>query len=154
VNKVCGSQGEQGLQGEQGPVGSAGEQGIQGVAGPAGAPGPAGSANISGTQNRVIKFTAPTTGGDSQIFDNGTNVGIGFTTGMTKKLEVNGNGFFSHTSANETFSDAALISKSTAASFQWAALGFDNDAGFLAGSLGFNGSTAQGTMEARLRELI
>ncbi|MBT9168793.1 MAG: hypothetical protein DDT19_02141 [Syntrophomonadaceae bacterium] len=34
----------------------------------------------SGTINRVARFTAATTLGDSQIFDNGTNVGIGTTT--------------------------------------------------------------------------
>src|SRR5690606_10477567 len=37
----------------------------------------AGSANINGTANRIIKFTAATTGGNSLIWDNGTNVGIG-----------------------------------------------------------------------------
>lgn len=147
----AGPQGDIGTQGPAGPAGADGAQGIQGNDGPqgpagaAGPQGPAGSANISGTLNNVIKFTGATTGGNSQIFDNGTNVGIGFTTGMVKKLEVNGNGFFSHTSTNQTFSDASLIAKSTAASFQWAALGFDNDAGSLAGSLGFSGATALGT---------
>jgi len=151
---AAGPQGEMGPEGPAGPVGADGPQGVPGEAGPQGPQGipgalgpqgPAGSANISGTLNNVIKFTGATTGGNSQIFDNGTNVGIGFTTGMTKKLEVNGNGFFSHTSLNETYNDAALIAKSTSASFQWAALGFDNDAGFLAGSLGFSGATALGT---------
>lgn len=41
----------------------------------------------SGTVNRVVKFTAATTVGDSQIFDNGTNVGVG-TTSPNAKLEV------------------------------------------------------------------
>jgi hypothetical protein len=43
----------------------------------------------SGTTNRVAKFTGPASLGDSQIFDNGTNVGIG-TTSPSQKLVVNG----------------------------------------------------------------
>ena len=46
-------------------------------------------ANASGTTNYVSKFTGATTLGNSQIFDNGTNVGIG-TPGPVDKLEVNG----------------------------------------------------------------
>jgi hypothetical protein len=41
----------------------------------------------SGTTNYVSKFTAASTIGDSQIFDNGTNVGIGTIT-PTAKLDV------------------------------------------------------------------
>lgn len=137
-----GADGAQGMAGNDGPQGPQGIQGLQGVAGPE---GPAGSANISGTVNNVIKFTGATTGGNSQIFDNGTNVGVGMNTGLSKKLEVSGNGRFTHTSLNTTYQDAALIAKSTAASAQWAALGFDNDTGFLAGSLGYSGATAAGT---------
>jgi len=48
-----------------------------GPAGPAGPQGPAGSANINGTTNFIVKFTGANTGGNSQIFDNGTNIGIG-----------------------------------------------------------------------------
>ncbi len=44
----------------------------------------------SGTTNMVAKFTAAQTLGDSQIFDNGTNVGIG-SMGPLDKLHVNGN---------------------------------------------------------------
>jgi hypothetical protein len=43
----------------------------------------------SGTLNRLAKFTAAGTVGDSQIFDNGTNVGIG-TASPSAKLDVNG----------------------------------------------------------------
>ena len=45
----------------------------------------------SGTTNYIAKFTAGTTIGNSQIYDNGTNVGIG-TTGPAagSKLDVNG----------------------------------------------------------------
>jgi hypothetical protein len=44
-------------------------------------------ANASGTTNYISKFTGSTTLGNSQIFDNGTNVGIGTAT-PTGKLEV------------------------------------------------------------------
>ena len=44
----------------------------------------------SGTKNCVAKFTHPTKLGDSQIFDNGTNVGVG-TANPTDKFDVRGN---------------------------------------------------------------
>ncbi len=44
----------------------------------------------AGTTNFVAKFTNSTTLGNSRIFDNGTNVGIG-TTSPTAALHVNGN---------------------------------------------------------------
>lgn len=47
------------------------------------------SADLSGTTNYVSKFTSANTIGNSQIFDNGTNVGIG-TASPSAKLEVNG----------------------------------------------------------------
>jgi hypothetical protein len=50
-------------------------------------------ANASGTVNYVSKFTGATTLGNSQIFDNGTNVGIG-TTSPGAKLQVAGEGIF------------------------------------------------------------
>jgi len=43
----------------------------------------------SGTVNRVAKFTATGTVGDSQIFDNGTSVGIG-TVSPAAKLDIRG----------------------------------------------------------------
>lgn len=43
----------------------------------------------SGTTNYVAKWTSGTAIGDSQIFDNGTNVGIG-TASPAEKLQVNG----------------------------------------------------------------
>jgi hypothetical protein len=44
----------------------------------------------SGNRNYVAKFTNRTTLGDSQIFDNGTNVGVG-TANPTDKFDVRGN---------------------------------------------------------------
>ncbi len=48
------------------------------------------SEDIMGTPNRIAKFTAPSKLGDSQLWDDGTNVGIA-TTSPTAKLDVNGN---------------------------------------------------------------
>lgn len=52
-------------------------------------------ANANGTVNYVSKFTSATSLGDSQIFDNGTNVGIGTASPNSypygEKLSVNGN---------------------------------------------------------------
>jgi hypothetical protein len=47
----------------------------------------------SGTVSYIPKFTSGTAIGNSQIFDNGTNVGIG-TTSPNGKLQVNGNAYF------------------------------------------------------------
>lgn len=50
----------------------------------------------TGTPNYLSKFTGSGTLGDSQIFDNGTNVGIGTTTPSSdNRLEVNGRTFIS-----------------------------------------------------------
>jgi hypothetical protein len=53
-------------------------------------------ANASGTTNYVSKFTGSTTLGNSLIFDNGTNVGIG-TTGPSEKLHISGNSLITGT---------------------------------------------------------
>ncbi len=76
-----------------------------GPQGPAGVPGPAGSANISGTVNKVVKFTAANTGGDSQITDNGTFVGINQTNPFYK-LHV------THSGASGIVSESAIGSGS------------------------------------------
>jgi hypothetical protein len=74
------------------PPGLPGPQGPQGEIGPVGPPGPAGpagAATIEGSVNFVTKFTDPTVGGSSQIYDDGRNIGIG-TTEPNHRLEVNG----------------------------------------------------------------
>ena len=48
-----------------------------------------GGGTVSGTINYIPKFTSSTAIGNSQIFDNGTNVGIG-TASPAQKLDVNG----------------------------------------------------------------
>ena len=98
-----GPSGATGPAGPQGPAGATGPQGVQGVpgatgatgaagaTGPQGPAGPAGSANINGSVNRLVKFTSSTTGGDSQVFDNGSGVGVGTSTPAGgARLDVNG----------------------------------------------------------------
>lgn len=65
------------IQGPQGPQGPQGAQGFQGTGsqGPQGPQGPSGSA-VSGTTNNLVKFTSPTTLGNSSIVDNVTTVFI------------------------------------------------------------------------------
>jgi hypothetical protein len=53
-------------------------------------PSSGGTVTGTGTTNYVTKWTTSSNIGDSQIFDNGTNVGIGTTT-LTQKFHVNGN---------------------------------------------------------------
>ena len=75
--------GTTGPTGPTGPSGSNGTAGTTGAAGATGATGPSGSGTVSGTLNTIAKFTPNGTSvGNSQVFDNGTNVGIG--TGSAK----------------------------------------------------------------------
>jgi hypothetical protein len=71
-----GSSGTSGSSGSSGVSGAAGSSGSSGQTGAAGSSGTSGAGTISGTTNYVAKFTGSTTIGNSQIFDNGTNVGI------------------------------------------------------------------------------
>ena len=64
-------------------------QAVAGPAGPAGPPGPPGAANIKGSQNFLVKFKNEAEGGNSQIYDDGNQIGIG-TTEPKQRLEVNG----------------------------------------------------------------
>ncbi len=84
---VQGATGVQGAIGAQGAVGAQGSTGVQGATGTQGAQGAQGApgvGNASGTANYVAKFTAATVLGNSQIVDNGTNVGIGTASPYTK----------------------------------------------------------------------
>jgi hypothetical protein len=75
-----------------GPAGIDGIDGADGAQGPAGndgADGVDGAANISGTTNHLVKFTNATTGGDSKVYDDGTNVGVN-NTNPQSVLDVNG----------------------------------------------------------------
>ena len=96
----AGTAGATGPQGPAGPAGTAGAAGATGPAGPAGTPGatgpagaqgpagPAGSANINGTLNKLVKFTGATTGGNSNLTDDGTNVTVDIPT-VDGQFQVN-----------------------------------------------------------------
>jgi hypothetical protein len=76
-----------------GSAGTNGTSGTSGVNGASGSSGTSGAGTISGTLNYVAKFTPNTTTvGNSQIFDNGTSVGINTATpSASYLLDVNGN---------------------------------------------------------------
>jgi hypothetical protein len=99
---ATGPQGPIGLTGAAGPTGATGPQGIQGEQGPIGLTGATGPQGIQGEQGPTGLIASGTTAGNtaywdgtawvtnnSNIFNNGGNVGIG-TTNPTVKLEVNG----------------------------------------------------------------
>jgi len=94
-----GATGAQGLQGVAGPQGPAGPQGLQGPAGadgaqgPIGPQGPAGSTLPNGTVAGNTTYWNGTTWvvNNSNIFNNGANVGIG-TTSPWSKLTIQGAG--------------------------------------------------------------
>lgn len=86
-----GVQGNAGATGPTGPTGSGG--GATGPTGPTGATGPAGSGTVSGTLNYIAKFTPNgTSAGNSQIFDNGTNIGI-LNTSPSQSVDIGSSGF-------------------------------------------------------------
>jgi len=87
---VAGPTGPAGVAGPQGPAGPTGPQGLAGVAGPAGATGPTGPQGPAGASGFLTAGTAagntPYWNGsawvtnNSNIFNNGGNVGVGTTT--------------------------------------------------------------------------
>lgn len=58
---------------------------------------PTGGVTGSGTANYLSKWTGGTVLGNSILYDDGTNLGIGISVGMTDKLTVNGSIAFSST---------------------------------------------------------
>ena len=98
---ATGPQGPTGANGAQGPTGPAGANGATGPQGPtgangaAGATGPTGPGTICGTAatNFVTKFTSSGVNAgicNSQIFDNGTSIGIKTTTPANMLQMTNG----------------------------------------------------------------
>lgn len=100
IQGVTGTQGQQGLQGAQGIQGVQGLQGVQGVQGPTGTAGVKGATGSTGATgfltNGANAGNTPYWNGtqwvvnNSNIYNNGSNVGIGLTP-ANSKLEVNGN---------------------------------------------------------------
>ncbi|MDX2001626.1 MAG: hypothetical protein SFW35_04300 [Chitinophagales bacterium] len=102
---ATGATGADGAQGPMGPIGPTGATGADGLPGAQGNPGPQGpmgpqgptgatgatgaSANLTGTGNFLVKFHASGTSGiNSQLFDNGTSIGIGVVS-PDSKFQVN-----------------------------------------------------------------
>lgn len=78
--------------GPSGPTGPTGDTGSIGLTGATGATGPSGNGTVNGTLNYVAKFTPDSIYlGNSQIFDDGSSVGIG-NASPNAKLSVNGIG--------------------------------------------------------------
>ena len=86
-----GSNGGTGAQGLQGPQGFQGNNGSNGGTGAQGFQGPSGPGTVSGTTGYISRFTGSTSLGNSEIFQSGTNIGIG-TTSPSNKLHVAGGG--------------------------------------------------------------
>ena len=83
-----GTSGVNGTSGTSGNSGSSGTSGENGTSGNSGSSGTSGtSPDISGTINYIPKFTGATSLGNSLIYDDGTNLGIG-TTSPSAKLDI------------------------------------------------------------------
>jgi hypothetical protein len=126
---ATGLQGPAGVAGAQGPIGLTGPQGAQGIQGPVGATGATGSTGLQGPSGLLSSGAAagntPYWNGtswitnNSNVFNNGANVGIGTTT-PTVKLQVNGAAtntlaFNAGTSSTIDFSQSNLAYTSAAA---------------------------------------
>jgi hypothetical protein len=110
---ALGPQGPGGPQGAQGATGT-GSTGAQGASGPQGAQGASG-ASVSGTNNRVVKFTSSTTIGNSQITDDGTTVsfagalGVGTSSPTTAGLIRATNDVIAFYSSDERLKDNKVL---------------------------------------------
>ena len=100
----------------------------------------------SGTTNYVAKFTAGSTIGNSQIFDNGTNVGIGITTGMSERFNVASSTANANASISSSWaSGGAFLRFGNATNADGLYLGYNNPAGSLFGGVGgANGGVIMG----------
>ena len=117
-----GLQGTVGAQGNQGPTGLQGSTGAQGNQGPTGVQGFQGTQGpgVSGTTNYVAKFTSNNAIGNSQIFDNGTNVGINsinplarLQVGNGTQTAINGAGNKIHIATTDTRSALLTLANSS-----------------------------------------
>jgi hypothetical protein len=96
------------------------------------APVPTGTISGSGTTNYVPKFTAASTIGNSQIFDNGTNVGVG-TASPSVKLDVAGSGVIGRYTSTSNAVPISIYNTGTSIS-----------------TIGFKGSTSTNDFNVRV----
>src|SRR5204862_3180384 len=124
--------------------GGTGSSGPTGPTGPTGPQGPGGSGSLTGTANFVTKFTGTSASGNSQIFDNGTNIGIG-TSSPSYPLQIIKAGSTRTVSIeNSTAAGDALVGVNTAAvgtSTGAGVYGLTSQTGATAGVWGENSNT-------------
>lgn len=86
--------------------------GTPGPAGPTGPTGPAGSANINGTTNYLVKFTNSTTGGNSVVYEDQGNLGIGSTSPISK-IFVDGSAGDTLVLGTDQFDQHSIVARSS-----------------------------------------
>jgi len=126
--------GNTGAAGATGTTGATGPTGTQGTAGVTGATGPG---SVNGTINYISKFTATTSLGNSLIFDNGTNIGIG-TSSPSHLLEVQGT-----TSAGDRQGTIQVYTNGN--TYTNSFIGFGNNTGTPVGSMKYAMGAVAGT---------
>ena len=72
-----------------------------------------GGGSVSGTTNYIAKFTSSTAVGNSQIFDDGTNVGVGTATAGSK-LQINGNAAIGYSASTAAPTNGLAVSGNVA----------------------------------------
>lgn len=129
----AGANGLNGATGAQGPTGATGV-GIAGATGPTGPQGPtgpggSGSGTVSGTLNYIAKFTPNgTTVGNSVVFENSSNIGIGTTT-PARNMEVSGIGTVAERITSTAGTKAVYTEYRRAGANSWAVGTSDGTAG-------------------------
>lgn len=113
-------------------TGVPGPQGPAGPTGATGATGPAGSANISGTTNYLVKFTAATTGGNSGVIETNGRLGVG-NTAPDAKLHVSGSYDDTVTLGGVVFGHNGLVAQNSSSSTTLVARGI----------VGYSGNSSQ-----------
>ncbi len=106
--------GSGGATGATGPTGANGTTGADGTTGPTGADGPTGPTGpvVSGTLGQTLYHDGSDWAATSNLYNNGTNVGIGTNT-PAEKLDVNGNIMLSGSSRSISSGNAFNVSSTS-----------------------------------------